>query len=102
MYSHCVEDGESEILRNVGSIVYVYHASSLSRGSRFKIFVSIEKAEYVTTVGAPALLHLLQNAEPKVGVVLNHLSDTCACYTALYSRTVQEVLPVTQLLPPFV
>jgi len=41
MYSHCVEDGESEILRNVGSTAYVYRASSLSRGSRFKIFVSI-------------------------------------------------------------
>jgi hypothetical protein len=42
MYSHCVEDGASEILLNVGSITYVYHASSLSRRSRFKIFVSVE------------------------------------------------------------
>jgi hypothetical protein len=38
----------TEILRNVGSIAYVYRASSLSRGSRFKIFVSIEWTEYVT------------------------------------------------------
>jgi hypothetical protein len=48
----------------------------------------------VTTVRAAALLHLLQNAEPKFAVALNHLSHTCVCYTALYSRTVQEVLPV--------
>jgi hypothetical protein len=37
-----VGDGGSEILRNVGGIAYVYRASSMSRGSRFKIFVSIE------------------------------------------------------------
>jgi hypothetical protein len=42
MYSHSVDDGDSEILGNVGSIAYVYRASSLSRGSRFKILVSIE------------------------------------------------------------